>query len=442
MPHNRPNNVGFISLGCPKALVDSERILTQLRSEGYQVVGDYAAADLVIVNTCGFIDSAIQESLDTIGEAIAENGNVIVTGCLGVHEARIMQQHPKVLAVSGPHDYQSVMNAVHQHLPARHDPFTDLLPPQGVKLTPAHYAYVKIAEGCNQKCSFCIIPSMRGKLVSRPLGDIFQEAQHLANAGVKELLIVSQDTGAYGVDLKYRKEIWQAQTWATRIEELARGLGELGIWIRMHYLYPYPHIDRLIPLMQSGAILPYLDMPLQHASPSVLKAMRRPANSENMLQRLNQWREICPELTIRSTFIVGFPGETEADFEQLLAFLEQAELDRVGCFTYSAVDGAAANQLAKPVAPELMQTRLEQVMALQANISARKLRSKIDRVYTVLVDEIDEQGAIARSSADAPEIDGLVFIEDGQQLQPGDFVDVKIVDSSDHDLYATICKSN
>ncbi|HHO81661.1 MAG TPA: 30S ribosomal protein S12 methylthiotransferase RimO, partial [Halothiobacillus sp.] len=409
--------VGFVSLGCPKALVDSERILTQLRAEGYEISPSYDDADLVVVNTCGFINAAVEESLDAIGEALSENGRVIVTGCLGAREDgdMVRQAHPNVLAVTGPHAYQEVMEAVHQHLPPAHNPFIDLIPAPketdiGIKLTPRHYAYLKISEGCNHRCTFCIIPSLRGNMVSRPIGDVMTEAENLVRAGVKELLVVSQDTSAYGVDTRYKLGFWGGKPIKTRFLELAQALGTLGIWVRMLYVYPYPHVDDVIPLMAEGKILPYLDIPFQHASPRILKAMKRPASSENMLERIRRWREICPQITLRSTFIVGFPGETEADFQSLLDFLEEAQLDRVGCFTYSPVDGAAANELADPVPEAIKQERLDRFMEVQARISAEKLARKIGQTMTVLVDEIDEEGAIARSPADAPEIDGNVFI--------------------------------
>lgn len=419
--------IGFISLGCPKALVDSERIMTRLGSEGYQLVPSYQDADLVIVNTCGFIDTAVEESLDSIGEALAENGKVIVTGCLGVRQDEILKRHPNVLEITGAHAYDSVMNAVHKHLPPAHNPFTDLLPPQGIKLTPRHYAYLKISEGCNHTCTFCIIPSMRGKLVSRGFEDVIQEAQQLADAGVKELLVVSQDTSAYGLDLQQKQGFF----------ELAQALGELNIWVRMHYVYPYPHVDQVIPLMAEGKILPYLDIPFQHASPKILKLMKRPAATENILQRVQQWRQRCPQITLRSTFIVGFPGETEADFELLLAFLEEAQLDRVGCFEYSPVNGAVANELPDPVADSVKAQRLEQLMTLQAKISAQRLERKIGSTQQVLIDYIDKKGAIARSQADAPEVDGLVYIENADGLHVGDWVDGVIEASNEHDLWAT-----
>ncbi len=427
--------VGFISLGCPKALVDSEQILTQLRAEGYETSSTYQDADLVIINTCGFIDSAVEESLDTIGEALAENGKVIVTGCLGAREDVIRAAHPQVLAVTGPHALQEVMHAVHHHLPPAHDPYTSLIPPQGIKLTPRHYAYLKISEGCNHRCSFCIIPSMRGDLVSRPIGDVMQEAENLVKAGVRELLVISQDTSAYGIDVKYRTGFWQGRPVKTRLTELAQALGELGAWVRMHYVYPYPHVDELIPLMAEGKILPYLDVPLQHAQPRILKAMKRPANSENTLARLHHWRSLCPDITVRSTFIVGFPGETDDDFEYLLDFLQEAQLDRVGCFMYSPVTGATANALPNPVPEEVKAERLSRFMAVQEDISTAKLQRKIGRTMTVLIDEIDVDGAVTRSAADAPDIDGQVFIEDASGLNVGEFVEVKIIAAEEHDLW-------
>ena len=436
MSASRPT-IGFVSLGCPKALVDSEHILTQLRAEGYTIAPTYDNADLVVVNTCGFIDSAVEESLDAIGEALAENGKVIVTGCLGAKGDIVRQTHPQVLAVTGPHALAEVMQAVHTHLPKLHDPYADLVPPQGVRLTPSHYAYVKIAEGCNHRCSFCIIPSMRGDLVSRPVGDVMQEAKNLVDAGVQELLVISQDTSAYGVDVKYRTGFWQGRPLKTRMTDLARALGELGVWVRLHYVYPYPHVDEVIPLMAQGKILPYLDVPLQHASPKILKAMKRPASSENNLARIRAWREVCPDITLRSTFIVGFPGETEADFQQLLDFLHEAQLDRVGCFKYSPVEGASANALPGAVPEELKEERLARFMQLQEDISADKLTRKVGRTLTVLIDEVTSEGeAIGRSSADAPEIDGVVIIEDGGDLEIGQFAEVCVTDSGEHDLWA------
>ena len=429
--------VGFVSLGCPKALVDSEHILTQLRAEGYTISPTYANADLVVVNTCGFIDAAVEESLDAIGEALAKNGKVIVTGCLGAKGDIVRLTHPQVLAVTGPHALAEVMQAVHAHLPKPHDPYADLIPPQGIRLTPQHYAYLKISEGCNHRCSFCIIPSLRGDLVSRPVGEVMQEAENLVQAGDEELLVISQDTSAYGVDVKYRTGFWQGKPVKTRMTDLVRALGELGVWVRLHYVYPYPHVDEVIPLMAAGKVLPYLDVPLQHASPKILKAMKRPASSENNLTRIRAWRDLCPDITLRSTFIVGFPGETEADFEQLLDFLHAAQLDRVGCFKYSPVEGARANELPDPVAEEIKEQRLERFMQIQADISVAKLTHKVGKTMTVLVDEITPQGeAIARSAADAPEIDGVVIIEDGAGLTMGQFVDVTVTDSGEHDLWA------
>ncbi|MGH8550533.1 MAG: 30S ribosomal protein S12 methylthiotransferase RimO [Methylococcales bacterium] len=430
--------VGFVSLGCPKALVDSERILTRLRADGYEISRGYDDADLVVVNTCGFIDAAVEESLDSIGEALAENGRVIVTGCLGARKAEIQARHPGVLEITGPHAYDEVVSNVHKHLPPSPEPFTALIPPQGIKLTPRHYAYLKISEGCNHRCTFCIIPSMRGDLVSRPIGDVMREAETLTDAGVRELLIVSQDTSAYGVDLKYRPDRWQRRDRATNLAGLAEALGQLGIWIRLHYVYPYPHVDQLIPMMAEGKILPYLDIPLQHASSRILKFMKRPASAVDTLARIRSWREICPEITIRSTFIVGFPGETETEFQELLAFLEEARLDRVGGFKYSPVQGAAANQLPDPVPESLKEQRLEELMTLQAEISAERLKNRIGKTETVLVDEITDEAALARSRSDAPEIDGLVFIDGATHLEPGDFVRVVIEDSDDHDLGARL----
>ena len=434
------NKVGFVSLGCPKALVDSERILTQLKSDGYDIVPSYDDADLVVVNTCGFIDSAKQESLDAIGEAIAENGKVLVTGCLGAQKEIITNAHPKVLGVTGPAAYEQVVNQVHNFLPQNesHDPFIDLVPAHGIKLTPRHYAYLKISEGCNHRCSFCIIPSMRGDLVSRPVGDVLDEAERLANAGVRELLVISQDTSAYGVDTKYQTGFWQGQPVKASMQGLCEALAQLGIWVRLHYVYPYPHVDKIIPLMAEGKILPYLDIPFQHASLNVLKAMKRPAATEKTLDRILNWREQCPDITLRSTFIVGFPGETDADFEELLGFLEAAQLDRVGCFQYSAVDGAAANELANPVAEELKQERWERFMATQQEISTKKLQAKIGQVVEVLVDEANAEQIVARSAADAPEIDGNVFIQPNSDVQAGDFIQVKIDDADEYDLYGTL----
>ena len=430
--------VGFVSLGCPKATVDSEHILTRLRAEGYLISASYQDSDLVVVNTCGFIDSAVEESLDAIGEALAENGKVIVTGCLGAKGDVVKLAHPKVLAVTGPHATDEVMEAVHQHLPKLHDPYSDLVPAQGIRLTPKHYAYLKISEGCNHRCTFCIIPSLRGDLVSRPVGDVMQEAQNLVNSGVKELLVISQDTSAYGVDVKYRTGFWGGRPLKARMTELAVALGELGVWVRLHYVYPYPHVDEVIPLMAEGKILPYLDIPFQHANTRILKLMKRPGDSSNVLARIQKWREICPDLTLRSTFIVGFPGETEEEFEELLEFLRVAQLDRVGAFAYSPVDGALANELPDPVDPEIQQERLGRLMMLQEEISQARLERKIGRKMTVLVDEVDEEGAIARSFADAPEIDGQVYITDGQSLKAGDLVEVVITDSDTHDLWGEL----
>lgn len=430
--------VGFISLGCPKALVDSERILTQLRGDGYTIAPTYQGADLVVVNTCGFIDAAVQESLDSIGEALAENGKVIVTGCLGARENEIRARHPQVLKVTGAHAIDEVVESVREHLPPPHDPFTSLLPPQGIKLTPNHYAYLKISEGCNHRCTFCIIPSMRGDLVSRPINEVLQEAERLVEAGVKELLVISQDTSAYGLDLRYASHPWRGQERDTRFYDLAATLGELGVWVRLHYVYPYPHVDEVIPLMADGKILPYLDIPFQHASPRILKRMKRPAASEDVLRRIASWRGHCPDLTIRSTFIVGFPGETEADFNELLDFLSAAQLDRVGCFAYSPVNGAAANAFPDAVPETLKQERLERFMAHQADISAARLQRKIGQIETVLVDEVVAEGAVARSRADAPEIDGQVFIDGATQLQPGQWVTVEVEDADEHDVWARL----
>ena len=430
--------VGMVSLGCPKALVDSERILTQLRTDGYRISPDYEGADVVLVNTCGFIDSAKAESLDAIGEALDANGRVIVTGCMGVNEEEIRALHPRVLAVTGPQQYEAVVSEVHRHAPppTEHDPYTSLVPPQGVKLTPRHYAYLKISEGCNHKCTFCIIPSLRGRLVSRPIGDVMGEAERLAAAGVRELLVISQDTSAYGVDLKYKLDFWDGRPVKTRMKELCEALGSLGIWVRLHYVYPYKHVDEIIPMMADGRILPYLDVPFQHGSPRILKQMKRPAAAENTLERIRRWREICPELTIRSTFIVGFPGETDDDFELLLEFLREAQLDRVGCFTYSSVDGARANEFDGAIPQDVKEERWNAFMQTQAEISTARLRGKIGSIQEVLVDEVDEDGAIARSKADAPEIDGVVHIPDGQGLSPGMLIDVEIEDSDDYDLTA------
>ena len=437
--------VGFVSLGCPKALVDSELIITQLRAEGYEISPSYTDADLVVINTCGFIDAAVEESLETIGEALAENGKVIVTGCLGAKDNVVLDHYPQVLAVTGPHALQEVMTAVHTHLPPRHDPFTSLIPPQGIKLTPRHYAYLKISEGCNHRCTFCIIPSLRGDLISRPIGDVLGDAENLVKSGTKELLVISQDTSAYGVDVKYRTGFWGGRPVKTHITDLARELGELGVWIRLHYVYPYPHVDHIIPLMADGKILPYLDVPFQHASPRILKAMKRPASAANTLQRIRHWREICPELVIRSTFIVGFPGETDADFETLLEFLHEAQIDHAGCFAYSAVAGAIANTLDNPVPEEVKHDRLEQFMATQAEISATRLSKLIGTHMTVVVDAIDDNGQlIARSKGQAPEIDGVVYVQapTSEQATPdtpgniGEHILVKIIHTDEHDLIA------
>ncbi|HBT56625.1 MAG TPA: 30S ribosomal protein S12 methylthiotransferase RimO [Pseudomonas sp.] len=439
-PSNAPK-VGFVSLGCPKALVDSERILTQLRTEGYQVVPTYEDADVVVVNTCGFIDTAKAESLDAIGEAIAENGRVIVTGCMGVEESAIRDVHPSVLAVTGPQQYEQVVNAVHEVVPPKqdHNPLIDLVPPQGVKLTPRHYAYLKISEGCNHSCSFCIIPSMRGKLVSRPVGEVLSEAERLAKAGVKEVLVISQDTSAYGVDIKYRTGFWNGRPVKSRMTEMCEALSELGIWVRLHYVYPYPHVDELIPLMAEGKILPYLDIPFQHASPTVLKAMKRPAFEDKTLARIKKWREICPELTIRSTFIVGFRGETEEDFQYLLDWLTEAQLDRVGCFKYSPVEGAPANDLGLEAIPEdVQQDRWERFMAHQQAISSARLQQKIGKTIQVIIDEVDDEGPIGRSMADAPEIDGNVYLDTDEDLKPGDIVSVVVTDADEYDLWAQL----
>jgi ribosomal protein S12 methylthiotransferase len=430
--------VGFISLGCPKALVDSEHILTRLRSEGYQVSPNYKDSDLVIVNTCGFIDAAVEESLDSIGEALAENGRVIVTGCLGARQDEILARHPQVLKITGAHATDEVVAAVHEHLPPAHNPFLDLVPPQGIKLTPQHYAYLKIAEGCNHRCTFCIIPSMRGDLVSRPIDDVMLEAERLADAGVKELLIVSQDTSAYGLDLKYQSRRWRGRELQTRFYDLAEALGDLGIWARMHYVYPYPHVDDVVPLMAEGKILPYLDIPFQHANSRILKLMKRPAAAENNLERIRAWRNICPDLTIRSTFIVGFPGETEQEFAALLEFLSEAQMDRVGCFAYSPVKGAVANDLPDAVPEDVKQERLARFMEHQAVISAERLQRRVGRIETVLIDEVVEEGAVARSKSDAPEIDGQVFIDGATHLNVGDFVEVEIEEADEYDLWAKL----
>jgi ribosomal protein S12 methylthiotransferase len=433
--------VGFVSLGCPKAASDAEGILTRLRAEGYDISSNYAGADLVVVNTCGFIDAAVEESLDAIGEALRENGKVIVTGCLGAKKNQdgsgiVESVHPKVLAVTGPHATEEVMTAVHAYLPKPHDPFTDLVPPQGVRLTPDHFAYLKISEGCNHRCTFCIIPSLRGDLVSRPIHEVMREAEALVNSGVKELLVISQDTSAYGVDVKYKTGFIGGKPVKTKLYDLCNALSELDVWVRLHYVYPYPNVDDIIPLMAEGKILPYLDVPFQHASPRILKLMKRPASAENNLERIRRWREICPDLTIRSTFIAGFPGETDAEFEELLGFLEEAQLDRVGCFAYSPVEGATANALPDAVPDELREERKQRLMEFQEDISTRRLEAKIGKEIVVLVDDVDEEGAIARSEGDAPEIDGLVMIPDGQEMEVGGFYRVRVTDCDVHDLYA------
>ncbi len=428
--------IGLVSLGCPKALVDTERLVTRMRAEGYEVAPDYAGADVVLVNTCGFLDSAKEESLAAIGEAMAENGRVIVTGCLGVEKEMIRERHKGVLAITGPHQYEEVMAAIHEHVPPVDNPHTALIPPEGIHLTPRHYAYVKISEGCHNSCSFCIIPSIRGKLTSRPAADVVREAERLAKAGVKELLIVSQDTSAYGLDLKYEMSDLRGREIRAHIQDLAEALGDLGVWVRLHYIYPYPHVDDLIPLMADGKILPYLDIPFQHAHPDVLRAMRRPANQEKILARIKRWRTICPDLTIRSTFIVGFPGETEEQFQYLLNWLEEAELDRVGCFRYEPVTGALANSLAEPVDAEAVEERWHRLMATQQEISKRRLARHMGREIEVLIDEVDGEGAIARSAGDAPEIDGCVFLNGAKGFEAGDMVRVKVTNTDEYDIWA------
>jgi ribosomal protein S12 methylthiotransferase len=437
MPHDTPT-VGIVSLGCPKALVDSERILTKLRSQGYTVSPDYDGADVVIVNTCGFLDSAKQESLEAIGEAIDENGRVIVTGCMGVEEARIREAYPGVLAVTGPHQYEAVVGAVHEAVPPRHDPFVDLVPPEGLRLTPRHYAYLKISEGCNNRCSFCIIPHLRGDLVSRPVNRVLMEAEKLVNAGVKELLVISQDTSAYGVDLKYAENDFRGRPVKTRFFDLAKELGDLGVWVRLHYVYPYPHVDEVIPLMADGKILPYLDIPFQHASPPVLKAMRRPAHAEKTLERIRRWRDICPDLAIRSTFIVGFPGETDEDFEALLDFVEEADIDRVGCFRYEPVEGAKSNKLPGAVPADVMEERWNALMETSQSVSAARLQTRVGREIEVIIDSVDGDGATGRSVWDAPDIDGSVFIPHEDDLTPGDIVRARVVKASEYDLEADL----
>ncbi len=432
----RAPRVGFVSLGCPKALVDSESILTRLRAEGYDIAPTYEGSDLVVVNTCGFIDAAVEESLDAIGEALAANGKVIVTGCLGARGDVVREAHPKVLAVTGPHATAEVMAAIHEHVPKPHDPFTDLVPPQGIRLTPRHYAYLKISEGCNHRCTFCIIPSMRGDLVSRPVGDVMKEAESLVQAGVRELLVISQDTSAYGVDVKYRTGFWGGRPLRTRMTELCAALGGLGAWVRLHYVYPYPHVDEVVPLMAEGRILPYLDVPFQHASPRILRLMKRPAAAERNLDRIRAWREGCPDLTVRSTFIVGFPGETEREFEELLSFLREARLDRVGCFAYSPVEGAKANELPGAVPEDVKEDRRARFMAVQAEVSRERLAAKVGRTLEVLVDGVERGTAVARSAADAPEIDGVVRVKGARGLQAGEFARVRVTASDDHDLEA------
>ncbi len=433
-----PGKIALISLGCSKALVDSERILTQLRSEGYALDAPVADANLVLINTCGFIKEAIEESLDSIEDALSENGKVIVTGCLGTDSKRLLDKFPEIMAITGPHDVNAVMSAVHAALPPAHDPHFDLLPPQGIKLTPSHYAYLKISEGCNHRCSFCIIPSIRGDLISRPITQVLSEAENLVKAGVKELLVISQDTSAYGVDIKYRPDIWKSKAVKSNMVDLVKHLGEMGIWVRLHYVYPYPHVDKIIPLMAEGKVLPYLDIPFQHANPRILKLMKRPANSENVLQRIKQWREICPELKIRSTFIAGFPGETDQEFEDLLAFLEEAQLDRVGCFTYSDVAGAKANELPNPVPMEVRLERQQILMETQAEISALKLDNMIDTKQTVLVDEVQGDQAIGRSYGESPEVDGVIVVENATGVNVGDFIEVEIESNDEHDMYAKL----
>ena len=430
--------VGFISLGCPKALVDSERILTELRKDGYEIVPTYNDADMVVVNTCGFIDSAKQESLDAIGEALDENGKVIVTGCMGADKNQIIDVHPNVLDISGPHAYEQVVSAVHEHLPPSHqpNPYIDLIPPTGIKLTPRHYAYLKISEGCNHRCTFCIIPSFRGDLDSRPVNDVLEEANGLVSSGVKELLVISQDTSAYGVDKKYKTEFYHGAPVKTKMLDMCEHLGKLGVWVRLHYVYPYPHVDEIIPLMAEGKILPYLDIPFQHGSPKILKAMKRPGSIENTLARIQKWRQICPDLTIRSTFIVGFPGETEEDFELLLDFIREARLDRVGAFEYSPVEGAKANEYTDHIPDEIKSARKEKFMQVQAEISAELLQEKIGKTVDVIIDEVDQEGAVGRTKADAPEIDGLVYLNGEVQHQPGDIVQAKVIHADEHDLWA------
>lgn len=434
-PANKGRRIGIVSLGCPKALVDSERILTHLRAEGYTLSPDYNGADLVIVNTCGFLDSARDESLDAIGEAMAENGRVVVTGCLGAHPEKIREVYPNVLAITGPQQYESVINAVHEAAPPAHDPFVDLVPPEGIKLTPRHYAYVKISEGCNNRCTFCIIPALRGDLVSRPAADVLREAERLVKAGVKELLIISQDTSAYGVDLKYAESTYNDTAVKAQFVPLAEALGKLGVWVRLHYVYPYPHVDGVIELMAQGKVLPYLDIPFQHAHPDVLKRMKRPGASDKVLERIKAWRAVCPDLAIRSTFIVGFPGETEEEFEYLLNWMKEAQLDRVGCFKYEAVEGAAANELGAPVPEDVKEDRWHRFMQTQQEISAARLAAKVGRTIPVIIDEVDDEQVIARSMGDAPEIDGNVFLATFKGAKAGQIVQAQITDSDDYDLY-------
>ncbi|HXA93738.1 MAG TPA: 30S ribosomal protein S12 methylthiotransferase RimO [Steroidobacteraceae bacterium] len=439
MPPRAPR-IGFVSLGCPKALVDSERILTRLRSEGYVIAPSYAGADVVVVNTCGFIDAAVDESLDAIGEALEQNGRVIVTGCLGARPERILERHPRVLRVTGPHAYDDVISAVHEHLPPRHDPFVDLVPPQGIRLTPRHYAYLKISEGCNNQCTFCIIPTMRGRLASRPIDEVLHEAEQLVAAGVKELLVISQDTSAYGSDLRYRATRWRDTPYETRFIDLARGLGTLGVWVRLHYVYPYPHVDEVIPLMAQGRVLPYLDVPFQHGSPSVLKRMRRPAHTEDTLERIRRWRRECPQLTLRSTFIVGFPGETEAEFAELLSWLDEAQLDRVGCFKYSPVEGARANALPDHVPAPVQEQRYARFMERARALSERRLARRVGERLRVLVDQVKDGTATARSESDAPEIDGVVRISNASSIKSGDWAQVRITAADAYDLKARLIR--
>ena len=438
MNSNRAGRIGFVSLGCPKALVDSERILTQLRAEGYETVASYEDADLVVVNTCGFIDEAVDESLASIGEAMEQNGRVVVTGCLGARPQVVSDAHPNVLSITGPHNYEAVMSAIHRHLPPPHDPFLDLLPAQGIKLTPRHYAYLKISEGCNNRCTFCIIPALRGRLVSRPIGDVRREAERLVASGVREPLVISQDTSAYGSDLRYREDEWRGRALETRFLDLCGALGQLGVWVRLHYVYPYPHVDKIIPLMAEGTVLPYLDIPFQHASPRILKLMKRPAHAENTLERIRAWRDRCPDLTLRSTFIVGFPGETDEDFEYLLDWLEEAQLDRVGCFKYSPVDGAAANQLDGLIEEDVKEDRWQRFMQVASAISAERLAEKVGSKMTVIVDEVDEAAGVAtaRGPGDAPEIDGRIMVEEAAGLAAGDFVEVTVTGAETYDLLA------